>query len=133
MGNFGQITLLLERAQPVRRNIELGLSALYRIAAYAAISAKRDAWAVEKEFRLATFLRDITKAKQYEQVANGRRYIPMPVRAAGKRIAFAEILMGPNQDTDVARSRIEHLLKSHGYAASDFEYPTILRSAVAHF
>ena len=56
--SFQEICWLLSRAEVSTHNINLGLNALYRIAAIASISAKRPEWAVEQEFRHATLVPD---------------------------------------------------------------------------
>ncbi len=59
--NFDKISALLSRAVNSRRTTELGVSALYRIAAFASIMAKQPQWALEKEVRHVTFLRNGAK------------------------------------------------------------------------
>jgi hypothetical protein len=51
------------------------------------------------------------------------------------RIAFAEILIGPNQgrnqDSEAARERLKKILEATGYKPGDMEYPEIVVSGLA--
>jgi len=44
----------MQRAADTNKNLELGLSAFYRIAAFASIQAKQEKWEVEQEYRHTT-------------------------------------------------------------------------------
>ncbi len=68
-----------------------------------------------------------------ERVSGGRtvRFLPTIVRAEGKRIALAEIIIGPNQNAGEARQRLNQLLADVGYRVDDMEYPGITASVVA--
>jgi hypothetical protein len=70
--SFKRICLALSRAEvlPTLRNFKLGLSALYRIAAFASISAKRPQWEVEQEFRHATILHPDTNLRSLTQISS---------------------------------------------------------------
>jgi hypothetical protein len=48
------------------------------------------------------------------------------VRAEGKRLAFAEIVIGPNQNVETARERLNKLLETNNYGVGDTEYPSIM-------
>lgn len=56
---------------PTRHNVGLGLSALHRIAAFAAISAKRQQWSLEQEFRYVGLVRDGAKVVPKERESLG--------------------------------------------------------------
>ena len=104
---------------------EEGLSALYRLSAYAAIRAKHDKWSAEKEVRLATFARNVSDIEPQVRVAeDGRiiRYIPVSLRADEKLIALEEIIIGPNQDTEETRRDFELLLNAKGYMPGTKEF-----------
>lgn len=51
------------------------------------------------------------------------RYLPVAVRADGKPIALAEVLIGPDQDTEVGIARVRRLLAECGYHVGRSEYP----------
>jgi hypothetical protein len=131
--NFGPVCSLLSRLPPSRRTLELGLSALHRIAAFASIGAKRAEWAVEQEFREVTLVPKKSQIRLLErQTPDGKvtRYLPVQVRAEGKRIAFSEIIIGSNRNAEESRSRLEGLLADQGYKVGDIEYPEIIVSAI---
>jgi hypothetical protein len=52
------------------------------------------------------------------------------VRAEGKRIAFAEIILGRNQNLETASERLKKVLEANGYTVGDMEYPTIKASGL---
>ena len=54
--SFHQLLSLVARAELTRQNVELGLNALNRVAAFTSIAAKQPQWAVEQEFRHVTVL-----------------------------------------------------------------------------
>lgn len=113
-------------------NLKLGLSALNRVAAFIAISAKREQWSVEQEFRHATILHPDARVRPSERKSGDKtiRYLPVRLRSEGKKLAFAEIITGPNQDADNSRERLKRLLADSGYVPSSLEYPEILPSSV---
>jgi DUF2971 family protein len=121
--------LSYRNATPVGRR--LALSALYRVAAFTSIMAKQPAWEVEREFRHVTTIHPDSKVQPSERQSGGKtvRYLPVTVRDNGKRIAFAEIITGPNQDAANAHERLRLLLEQRGYAVGDLEYPEIVTSA----
>jgi hypothetical protein len=130
--NFGAVCSLLSRAVPSRSNFELGLSALHRIAAFASIGAKRAEWAVEQEFREVTLVRQSSNIRLKEREVDGKvkRYLPVQVRAEGKRIAFSEIIVGPNRNVEETRDQLKKFLADQGYEVGDIEYPEITVSAI---
>jgi hypothetical protein len=87
--------------------------------------AKQAPWEVEKEFRLVTIVRPDAGVEPRERRLGVKtiRYLPVAVRDNGKRIAFAEIITGPNQNAEDAGERLKLILVEHGYAAGDLEYP----------
>jgi hypothetical protein len=87
------------------RNIELGLSAINRLAAFASEMAKQPKWASEQEVRHVTLIPQGANIQLQERQSGGRtiRYLPVQVRENGKRIAFAEIILGSNQNLVDAR------------------------------
>ena len=131
--NFTEICSLLEKTDMTKHNHALGLSALYRIGAFAAITAKQEKWAVEQEYRHVTIVHRNAKVKRKEGLSDGKtiRYLPIVVRADGKPIALSEIIIGPNQNADEARERLKKLLADAGYRLNAMEYPEITLSAVA--
>lgn len=130
--NFGAVCALLSRAKTTRSNYELGLSALHRIAAFASIGAKRAGWAVEQEFRHVTLVRQNSRVQLKEREEDGKvkRFLPVAVRAEGKRIAFSEIITGPNWNAEDASEQLKKLLAAKGYEVGDIEYPEITISAI---
>jgi hypothetical protein len=131
---FGKICSFLSRPDVLTTpmNCQLGVSALNRIAAFASISAKQPKWACEQEVRHATLVpqgsRDqLKERKSAEQV---KQYLPITVRADGKRVAFSEITIGPNRNVEETREQLTHLLKEAGYKEDDEEYPEITVSAL---
>ncbi len=134
-GSFKDICSLLSRANVlvIPENVKLGLSALYRAAAFASIMAKRENWAVEQEVRHVTIVHKDANIQPKKRQSNGREisFLPVPVRSGGKRIAFAEILIGPNQNIDHAIEEMRCLLADSGYSTGEMEYPEINASVVA--
>jgi len=130
--NFRQILSFLEKVTPARRNIELGLNALYRIAAFAAIAAKREQWAVEQEYRHVTLLHKDARAEPKWRESNGKRipYLEVRLRDGGRRIALAEIIIGPSQDAAGATERVQAILDKAGYHVGEMESPNIVVSSV---
>jgi hypothetical protein len=112
---------------------EEGLSALYRLAAHAAIRAKHEKWSCESEVRLATFARTASDVQPRERVGDDgqiKRYIPIHVRADKKLIALDEIILGAGQDTANARQEFEAILAAKGYEPGSIEFPRITVTSV---
>jgi hypothetical protein len=130
--HFGKVCAVLSRVEPSRKNCELGLSALCQFAAFASIRAKRAEWAVEQEFRKVTLVRQNSKIHLNEREAEGKvkRYLPVQVRVEGKRIAFSEIIVGPNRNIEDSRDQLKKLLADQGYEVGDIEFPEITASAI---
>jgi hypothetical protein len=130
--NFSTICAFMQRARNTSKNIELGLSALYRIAAFASIQAKQEKWEVEQEYRHTTIIFHEADVQPSERVTGGKtiRFLPVAVRANSKRIALAEIIVGPNQNCEEARQRLIRLLAECGYEIGQMEYPEITASKV---
>lgn len=132
--NFQKACEVLQRpgVLPTRRNFELGLNALYRFAAFAAIMAKQEKWAVEQEYRRVTIVYRETDVEPKVRISGGKviRYLTSPVRANGRKMALAEIIIGPNQDADEARQRLSQLLVECGYEIGQMEYPETTASKV---
>lgn len=130
---FQQTCSLLECAASTQRNGKLGLSALYRIAAFAAIGAKQQKWAGEQEFRNVTLVYPEAHVQPSVRTSGGKtvRYLPTVVRANGKKIALAEVIVGSNQNFEDARQRVIGILADCGYESGTMEYPTLVSSAVA--
>ena len=107
---FMRILPVMERAKITRRNIELGLLALHRIAAFAAMTAKQPPWAGEQEYRRVTILHNEATVDPKVRMSGGKviRYLTADVRANGKKIALAEVIMGPNQNADQSLPRRRH-------------------------
>jgi len=106
---------------------ELALSAMYRIAAFAAITAKKPQWAREKEWRQVAVVRKGFSVQPYERKSSGRtvRYLKLRVRGSDKLLALDEIIIGPHQDAELAGSRLQHFLAETGYPSADAELPRI--------
>jgi hypothetical protein len=133
--SFVNICAALAQARDIRHNHEEGLSALYRISAYASIKAKHDKWKNEREVRLATLVpteSDIVPRERTSATGKVIRYLPVSVRAGEKLIALDEIIIGSGQDADRARQEFETILASKGYTPGDVEYPRITVSSVSH-
>jgi hypothetical protein len=130
--SFDDICAVLASAQDIRRNHEGGLSALYRISAYASIKAKHDKWKNEREVRLATLApteSSIVPSERTSAMGKAIRYLPVSVRTGEKLIAFDEIIIGSNQDTGRVQQGLETILASKGYTPGDVEYPRITVSS----
>jgi len=125
---FENICSVLALSQPSYRNCEEGLSAFYRIAAFASVRAKREKWKNEREVRHVTFSRRKTGVEPQERSsASGKviRYLPVSLRADGKLIALDEIIIGANQNTVEAQEQLKNLLAAKGYIVGSVEYPRI--------
>ena len=130
---FGKLCSIFSRAEDSPQNCELGLSAIYRIAVFASITAKRAEWAAEQEFRHVTLVRENAGIQLRERESAGKtmRYLPISLRAEGKRIALAEIIIGSNQNAEDTREQLKRLLADKGYKVVDsIEYPVITVSAI---
>jgi hypothetical protein len=131
---FGKICSKLADLPPSPFVLEEGLHALYRIAATASITAKREKWKSEQEVRHVTFSRHKTGLEPKERtLATGQivRYLPVSVRADGKLIALDEIIIGANQNTEETRKELETLLAAKGYTVGSVEYPRISSSSIS--
>ena len=95
--------------------------------------AKQQAWEVEKEVRHVTIVHPDANIQPSERQAGGKaiRYLPVMLRDGGRRIAFAEIVIGPKQDAKVTRERLVGILTQTGYTIGAPEYPEITASALA--
>jgi hypothetical protein len=131
---FGKVCSVLSQPGVLTSpsNCKLGVSALNRIAAFASISAKRRQWTCEQEVRHATLVPPGSRAQLKERKSGGQmiQYLPVTVRADGKRIAFLEIIIGPNRSVEGTRERLAEVLKEAGYKDHDEEYPEIRMSAL---
>jgi hypothetical protein len=133
MTDFGAVYKLLARAKRTPSNRHEGLSALYRIAAFAAIRAKTDDWKHEAEVRHVTFSRDkdgIVPNQRISVDGNTVRDTLVLVRREGKLLSLAEVIIGCNQDEGKARADLSALLSECGYTKECAEYPTISMSGV---
>lgn len=131
--NFEAVCSLLGRAVPPRRILDLALAALHRTAAFASIGAKRAEWAVEQEFRKVTLIPKKSQIRLLEREGTDgkvKKYLPVQVRAEGKRVAFSEIIIGPNRDPEDACQQLKKFLAAQGYEVGDIEYPEITVSAI---
>jgi hypothetical protein len=130
--HFCEVCSLLSRVSASRKNCELGLSALNRIAAFASIAAKRPEWAVEREFRHVTLVRQNFQNQMKEREVGGKtkRFLPVSLRADGRRIAFSEIILGSNRNAQETRGQLTSLLVKHGYKVGDLEYPEVTVSVI---
>jgi hypothetical protein len=82
--------------------------------------------------RHATLVPHASRAQLKERASAGqvKQYLPITVRAGGKRIAFSEIIIGPNRSVEETREQLTQLLKEAGYKEGDEEYPEIGISAL---
>lgn len=122
----------LESAQFSAKNIRLGLSVFYGVAAFASLMTKKAEWAAENEVRRVTLNRFEPGVEPRVRInAEGKeiRIAPL-VRAEGKLIALDEIIIGANQEVENVRRLFETLLAEKGYRTGDIEYPafTVSRS-----
>jgi hypothetical protein len=125
--HFGSVCSLLANAEAFHEKCGLGLSALNRIAAKASIGAKQEKYSYEREFRYVTLVTpnsDIQLSER-ETSAGRKRYLEVSLRGAGKRIAFDEIIIGSNQDTEGVKMQLKSLLADKNYKIGDSEYPQI--------
>jgi hypothetical protein len=53
------------------------------------------------------------------------------LRTAGKKLAFAEIMIGPNQNPEEANARVVALLEEAGYKLGRLEYPEVTVSQLS--
>jgi hypothetical protein len=133
---FGNILLVLARFPPSRVVCEEGLLALYRNAATASITAKREKWKSEQEVRHVTVSRHKAGVEARERKSATRkvvRYLPVSIRADGKLIALDEIIIGANPDFEDARQQLMTLLAAKGYQVGSVEYPRITLSNILGF
>lgn len=132
--SFKKICASLSQYKPTPQNIHEGTSALFRIAAFTAIRAKKPKWAPEQEFRHVTIIRDGVGFELQKRMRDGKevRFLSnIALRESGKLLAFAEIIIGPNQDTNKAKEELTELLKAAGYIPNTLEYPTFAVSELA--
>lgn len=130
--HFGEVLAELGRATYTRKNAELGMLALVRIAAFMSISAKREQWAVEQEYRRAAFVKRGAVVLPRERVSEARtiKYLALPVRPQHELISLATITAGPNVSAEWTPATVEQMLHEAGYTLEQPEYPRILRSGV---
>jgi hypothetical protein len=78
--------------------------------------------------------RRVSKKSFLARIAGGRcgftPFLPVAVRAEGKRIALSEIIIGPNRDPEDAREQLKKFLTAQSYEVGDIEYPEITISAI---
>jgi hypothetical protein len=113
-----ELTELASQYDPVpQRALELGLNAMFRISAYAAVTAKQPQWSGEEEWRLVVVAREGVEIQPCERQGSRGviRYLRVFVRQDARPPALGEILIGPNQDAEAARRRLGGLLKDAGY------------------
>jgi len=133
MQDFGSVYELLGRGKRTAPNRHEGLSALYQIAAFAAVRVKLESWSYESEVRHVTFSRQEGGIVPNERkTASGKvvRDIFILVRTEGKLLSLAEIIIGSNQDFQKARTDALSVLSECGYAEDCPEYPQIFQSSV---
>jgi hypothetical protein len=130
---FGRILEFMAGVSDIPKNVALGASALNRQAAFQAIIAKSAEWAGEQEFRHVTLVahsaRDQLKSRP--SVSGAKVYFPVVVRANNRPIAFAEILIGPNNTSAETQLRLDKLLAAAGYHVGTTEYPVVRPSAIS--
>jgi len=132
---FIEILDLLSGSESTPENLAQAASAMFRIAAFEALSAKHSNWEVEHELRIAAVEdgRSAVTAPILERESKDRkvRYVEILVRQAGRRIALHEIITGSELNAVDAHREVEAALADAGYAPTDIEYPRIVQSTVA--
>ena len=130
--DFIQYCDLLSRYEGTPENIRSGVLALNQRAAFQCLVAKKPEWSVEQEFRHVTLVpsKSGIQLKQRETPDGTKLCLPVLVRADGKRIALAEILIGPNRDAEETQRELTVLLSTCGYQVGSAEYPAISLSAI---
>jgi hypothetical protein len=116
------------KAMSTDKSIKLGIDALFGIAAAYSLGFKKLKWEPERELRRIILVHDGVTLCPLERInASGKqvRYIEVPVRNPEKRIALAEVIVGPHQSSDSGRQQILDILNEAGYQPSDPEYPKI--------
>ena len=78
---------------------------------------------IVRDERLDMFLQKIGGDRHF-------KFLPVAVRANSQRIALAEIMIGPNQNVDEARRRLNRLLGDCGYEIGQMEYPEVTASKI---
>lgn len=132
--SFKKICASLSQYQPTPQNIHEGTSAFFRIAAFTAMRAKKPKWAPEQEFRHVTIIRDGVDFEPQKRTRDDKevRFLDnIHLRESGKLLAFAEIIIGSNQDTAKAEDELTELLKVASYIPDTPEYPTLAVSELA--
>jgi hypothetical protein len=133
--SFTDICKELSRFSCTQQNVQQGMSALYRMAAFTSIMAKKPKWSKEREFRHITMFRDgITPEPKKLTRSDGtpKYYLDdVVLREHGKKLAFAEIIIGANQETSQGPSKLMCLLEEAGYEPGSPEYPEITVSLVS--
>ena len=106
---------------------DYALSALNRIAAYAATVGKYPKWKSEEEWRLIVLPRKNKKPDVKYREAPGRTvdYLEVPLRIDYLPIVFSEIMIGPNQDRSEGKKRIAALLGEAGYPSEFAGMPEV--------
>jgi hypothetical protein len=125
---FRKVATLMSSARRTKANLQRGRDALYRISAICSVTAKDVAWQDEREVRHVTFYRDEHGFIPNERTtADGKvvRYTPVLVRQEGKRIAFAEIIIGSKRNFEKSKEELEAHLAACGYTKDCIEYPEI--------
>ena len=109
---------------------ELTLAALRRIASILATAGKDEQWAEEEEWRLVVLPRKGHKPRILRREVAGRvvEYLEIPVRVKDRPLALKEVLVGPCQNQDAARRRLQRLLTDAGYPHEFAEFPAIIGS-----
>ena len=130
--HFRKVASLIDEVKLKRIDLHMPLSALFQIAGFLSMSAKAEKWAPEREYRHVTILHPDARLKPRERVSDGKAilYLPVVLRAPGKRIALAEVIIGPNQNVEEASLRITKLLAEASYKVGDIEYPEITVSSI---
>jgi len=132
MTGWGAVFEQLEAFQPnndreFRRALELALNAMYRIGSFAEITAKKSQWSGEEEWRQVAFKRKgvVIQPAERQSTRGIVRYLQLSVRRDDKSLAVDEIIMGPKQDLDSAKSKLQRILTDVGYPEAGQEPPRI--------
>jgi hypothetical protein len=105
------------------------LNALFRIAAYAAVTAKQPRWSHEQEWRQIIFAPNTVSIEVRQRESPSRRYLALFMWAGEKHIALTEVLIGSNQDATWAEEKLTGLLRQAGYPNDFAAMPKILHAS----
>lgn len=121
---YGQF--VLQQPDTVRRANQITWNALSRLAARAGIVAKTKDWEPEQEWRQTALCSMHERVPTQTRKSEGKRidYLSLRLRNAGKRLAFAEVMLGSQCPQTLEDAKV--ILSSAGYDEGDM--PIVSRS-----